>query len=183
MEKDYKKLIPIARDSIKGVLKKKDPEISDEIKSEFSEKQGAFVTLKKYGHLRGCIGYIEPIMPLWKTISNAAVAAAFKDIRFPPLKESELNEIRIELSILTVPKLIEVNDPNEYFQKIKLGRDGLIIKHPMGEGVLLPQVPEEWGWTLDEYLMNLCHKAGLPSYAWRDKETKIYSFQAIIVEE
>ena len=180
---DGKLLRDIARKSIVSVFENKDYEPSEEIKKRFSKEQGGFVTLEKDNKLRGCIGYIEPIFPLWKTISNVAIAAAFKDIRFEPVRRDEFENIIVEISILSVPKLIEVSNPEEYPEKIKIGRDGLIIKSRYGSGVLLPQVPVEWGWDVREFLENLSLKAGLESNAWRDINNKIYAFQAEIFKE
>ena len=151
----------------------------------FNEKRGCFCTLHTYPEreLRGCIGIPEPILPLIKALEEAAISAATKDPRFPPVTLEEMDYIVVEVSILTPPELIKVNHPREYLEKIKIGRDGLIIKYGMHSGLLLPQVPVEYGWDVEEYLAHLCLKAGLPPDMWLDENTKIYRFEAQIFEE
>ncbi|MCQ6254072.1 TIGR00296 family protein [Methanocaldococcus sp.] len=151
----------------------------------FNEKRGCFCTLHTYPEreLRGCIGIPEPILPLIKALEEAAISAATKDPRFPPVTLEEMDYIVIEVSILTPPELIKVNHPREYLEKIKIGRDGLIIKYGIHSGLLLPQVPVEYGWDVVEYLAHLCLKAGLPPDMWLDENAKIYRFEAQIFEE
>lgn len=176
-------LVDIARQSIKSVFSNYNFEPDETIKKKYSKDQGAFVTLTEDGQLRGCIGYIEPIMPLWKAVSQVAIAAAFRDIRFAPIKQEDLDKICVEVSVLSVPEIIKVKDSKEYIEKIKIGRDGLIIESDRGKGVLLPQVPEEWGWDVVEYLENLCQKAGISPDAWKDLDNKIFAFHATIYSE
>ncbi|EHP87578.1 TIGR00296 family protein [Methanotorris formicicus] len=153
--------------------------------SKFNEKRGAFVTLHTYPDhdLRGCIGIPEPIMPLIEALREAAISSALSDPRFPPVTLEEMGNIVVEVSILTPPQLIKVSHPREYLEKIKIGRDGLIIEYGVYRGLLLPQVPVEWGWDVEEYLANLCLKAGLPPDVWLDERVKIYKFEAQIFEE
>jgi hypothetical protein len=152
---------------------------------KFDEPRGVFVSLHTYPEhiLRGCIGIPEPVMPLIEALQEAAISASVNDPRFPPVEAYELSEIVIEVSILTVPKLLRVNSPSEYLDKIKVGRDGLIIKYGMYRGLLLPQVPVEFNWTVNQYLENLCLKAGLPPDSWLNRNVEIYSFQAQVFEE
>ena len=160
------------------------PEI--EITSEtLKEKRGAFVTLHKHGNLRGCIGYIEPTYSLYEVIHRVSISSAIEDPRFPSVTYEEMDKIVIELSILTPPILIEINDPKEYLDKIVIGRDGLIVEKGMRRGLLLPQVPidHDRKWDVETFLSQTCSKAWLESNAWKDKSTKIYSFQAILFEE
>src|SRR3989338_2946360 len=117
-----KKLIGLARNSIETYFSRREQKITKEIKAEFSTVMGVFVTLNKGNELRGCIGYPEPIMPLYEGIAKAARGAAFSDPRFPPLSKEEFGSTKIEISILTPPKLIEVRNPEDYIQKIKIGR-------------------------------------------------------------
>ena len=156
-----------------------------EYPEKFNEPRGVFVTLHTYPEraLRGCIGIPEPIMPLIKALKEAAISAAVKDPRFPPVTLEEMDNIVVEVSVLTPPKLIEVEDPLEYLEKIEIGRDGLIIEYGIYRGLLLPQVPVEQGWEVAEYLSHLCLKASLPPDAWLKYPVKIYSFQAQIFEE
>ena len=188
--KDGIKLIRFARQNIESYLKNNRRIIvPDDIKNKFGDKYGAFVTLNKFNvsgnPLRGCIGYIEPRFALYDAIHRVSVSSAVEDPRFPNVNIEETDDIIIELSILTPPKLIEVNDPSEYLQKIVIGRDGLIAEKGMRRGLLLPQVPVDHGrnWDVETFLEHTCQKAWLSSDAWKDKSTNIYSFQAILFEE
>jgi len=187
---DGKLLIKFARENIEYYLKhdRRIP-IPDVIKEKFSDKFGAFVTLNlinlESNPLRGCIGYIEPTYALHDVIHRVSVSSAVEDPRFPSVTLEEMDNIIIELSILTPPKLLEVKDPEEYFNKIVIGRDGLIIERGMRRGLLLPQVPIDHGrnWDVETFLKHTCNKAWLSDDAWKDKQTKVYSFQAILFEE
>ncbi len=180
-EEDGKKLLKAARSAIEGYFSSKEPDVLNI--QHLNKEQGIFVTLHKRGMLRGCIGFPEPVMPLYKAIGEAAKSAAFKDPRFPPLKKEELEDIHIEVSVLTIPEKIEKNKPEDVKEKIEIGKHGLIIKHPYGSGLLLPQVPIEQRWNIDEYLKNLCYKAGLPPSAWQREKSELYIFQAQIFSE
>lgn len=183
-------LIRFARDNIEFFLKndRRIP-VPDDIKNKFSEKYGAFVTLNTVNapsnHLRGCIGYIEPTFPLYDVIHRVSISSAIEDPRFSSVSLEEMNHIVIELSILTPPKLIKVNHPKEYLDKIVIGRDGLIAEKGMRRGLLLPQVPIDHGreWDVETFLGHTAKKAWLEEDAWKDLSTKIYSFQAILFEE
>jgi len=178
-----KKLVKLAKNTISNHLNREKQIVNESIKKEFSEKQGVFVTLTKKGELRGCIGFPEPILPLWEGVVQAALAASFEDSRFNTVQEEELKEIEIEVSVLTKPELIEVKDSKEYLKKIKIGRDGLVIRGSYSSGLLLPQVAPELGWNVKEFLENTCNKAGLNKECWKDLNNKIYSFQAQIFSE
>ena len=156
----------------------------EELGGKFREKSGAFVTILTYPkrELRGCIGIPEPVYELQYALEEAARSAT-RDPRFPPLMENELGKVIIEVTILSPPKLVEVEKPKEYLEKIKIGRDGLIAEKGIYKGLLLPQVPVEWGWDVEEFLSQTCMKAGLPPDAWIDKDTKIYSFTGQIFAE
>ncbi len=187
---DGKLLIQFARENIENFLKQsKRIPVPEIIKQKFGDKYGAFVTLNTHNVsgnlLRGCIGYIEPIYPLYDVLHKVSVSSATEDPRFPSVTLKEMDNIVIEVSILTPPKLIEVNDPKEYLEKIVIGRDGLIAEMGMRRGLLLPQVPvdHDRNWTVKEFLNHTCQKAWLSADAWQDKNTKIYSFQAILFEE
>ena len=138
------------------------------------ENRGAFVTIQKKGQLRGCIGYIEGHGPLHKTIEEMAEAAAFRDPRFSPVKEKELPELDIEISVLT--SLKRIKDVNE----IQVGKHGIYIVRGMWAGLLLPQVATEYGWDRLAFLEHTCQKAGLPPNAWKEKDIEIYIFSADI---
>jgi len=160
-------------------------EIPDEdLGEKFREKSGSFVTILTYPdrNLRGCIGIPEPVYDLKSSLTESAKSAT-RDPRFPPLREDELPKVIVEVTILTPPKLVEVKNPREYLERIKVGRDGLIVEKGFYKGLLLPQVPVEWGWDVEEFLSQTCIKAGLPPDAWIDGDTKIYSFQGHIFAE
>ena len=188
---DGKELIQFARDNIKYYLKNREEMMIPEvIKEKFKENYGAFVTLNthnaKGNPLRGCIGYIEPKFALYDVIHKVSISSATEDTRFSSVSIDEMDNITIEISILTPPKIIEVSTPNEYLEKIVIGRDGLIVERGMRRGLLLPQVPidHDRNWDVETFLNHTCSKAWLSSDAWKDiKGTKISSFQAIIFEE
>lgn len=170
-EKDYlKNLVQLSISSrLKGDIDAPTPEPpTAHLKEEF----GAFVTLNKYGSLRGCIGNVQGSGPLYKTIWQMARAAAFKDPRFPPLTLSEFDEIDIEISILSPITVCDDVD------KIEIGRHGLIMQRGMQSGLLLPQVPVEWKWDRKQFLAQTCNKAGMEPTAWQDPATNILWFEA-----
>lgn len=141
------------------------------------QKDGAaFVTLKKKGQLRGCIGHVIARVPLYQCINDVAMAAATRDTRFSPVTEAELSQLSYEISILTAPKPTTPDD-------VVVGRDGLIISRGPYSGLLLPQVPIEWNWNREQFLSHTCQKAGLPMDCWTDDETQIQSFRAIVFGE
>jgi hypothetical protein len=151
------------------------------------EMAGVFVTLNyltrnKEEHLRGCIGFPLPEKKLHQSVVEAAIAAATEDPRFPPVDRKELDSMFFEVSVLTSPEEIKSN-PADYKKEIRIGRDGLILRWRYGSGLLLPQVPVELKWNVDEYLSNICYKAGAPADAWLDPETRLYKFQAIVFKE
>jgi len=181
-------LVKLARKAVEENLK--DGRIISppkDVSSKLLEKRGVFVTINKLvdgeKSLRGCIGFPYPTYPLVKAVIEAAIESATRDPRFPPMTREELDQVVFEVSILTLPKLIEVKSPSEYPSKIKIGEDGLIVERGFFKGLLLPQVPVEWGWNEEEFLSQCCMKAGLPPDYWLLKGTKIYKFQCIIFEE
>jgi len=151
------------------------------------EKCGVFVTINtqqgKERELRGCIGYPYPTSPLVEAVIDSAVNASTQDPRFEPMTKSELGSVVFEVSVLTPPEQVKTENPKEYVHSIKVGEDGLIIERGYHRGVLLPQVPIEWGWQEEEFLCQCCMKAGLPPDSWLTKDTKIYKFRAIIFDE
>ncbi len=152
---------------------------------KFGSKSGVFVTLNQYPskRLRGCIGYILPVMKLGKAIRENAINAALKDPRFPPLGKDELQNIVIEVSLLTVPEPIEYSKLDDLVEKIEIGRDGLIVEKGFYKGLLLPQVPVEWEWDVETFLDHTCSKAGLPPNTWRNKPLIIKRFTASVFAE
>ena len=178
-----KKLIKLARDSISSYLSDSELKVNSDIQKEFSEVLGVFVTLNKDGELRGCIGFPEPVYPLFKGVSKAAQSAAFSDPRFPTVSSEELSNISIEVSVLTKPVKIEVKKASEYVEKVKVGRDGLIVRSSLGSGLLLPQVAIEYKWDSKEFLEHTCVKAGLSPDSWEDENIEIYKFQSLVFSE
>jgi uncharacterized protein (TIGR00296 family) len=181
-------LVNLARSAVKTYLETgksvKAPESTPE---KLFERCGVFVTINslKNGEkkLRGCIGYPYPTSPLVEAVVDSAVSAATRDPRFYPLSLSELDKVVFEVSVLTPPEEVKVENPKEYLAKIKVGEDGLIVERGVYKGLLLPQVPVEWGWCEEEFLCQCCVKAGLTPDSWLTKGSKIYKFHAIIFEE
>ena len=182
-----KTLIGLARSSIKADLSGNEPPDHTKFSAKFHELRGVFVTLnKRMGSqkgLRGCIGYPYPDKPLVEATISSAISAATQDPRFLPVTLKELSEITIEVTILTVPEYIEIDNPDDYLKHIQIGRDGLIAEQGWRKGLLLPQVPIDQGWDVKQYLSHTCQKAGLSSQAWLNRDTRIYRFEGIIFEE
>ena len=153
------------------------------LEEKFSFNSGVFVTLNNPDGLRGCIGFPMPEKKLSHAIVEGAIAAATEDPRFPSVKTNELNDIVFEVTVLTPPIDIDVYDPMEYLEKIKVGRDGLIIRHSFSSGLLLPQVPVEYSWSTEEFLQHTCEKAGLARDTWKNESVKIEKFEGIIFKE
>lgn len=176
-QNDKKEILKLSRQTLEETLDGKPVSTFKPNSDALAERRGAFVTLKKHRELRGCIGYIQPVKPLYEAVQEMTVKAALHDNRFPPLTKAELNDIEIEISVLS--KLKKLTDVST----IKVGRDGLFIIEGERSGILLPQVAEEFGWDRYEYLNQLCLKAGLPEGAWKDKEARLYYFTAEIFDE
>lgn len=171
-EEEKKMLKEIAGKTIEAVVKgKKPPEFKD-VSERLKQPFGIFVTITKHGNLRGCIGHIIADEPLYKICQEMAKAAALHDPRFTPVRESELSEIEIEISVLTPMEKVS------NFKDIVIGRDGLYIRRGYNSGLLLPQVAVDYGWTVEEFLEQTCVKAGLPEDAYKLKDTEIYKFSA-----
>jgi len=173
---EKKALLELARETIRSRFvpgKRQPPPVPG---PACAEKRGVFVTLHRGGELRGCIGYPLPMKPLWESVQEMALAAAFEDPRFPAVAANELGELDIEISILTVPQKVAGPD------RVRVGVDGIIISKGFQRGLLLPQVPLEQGWDLEQYISYGCRKAGLPADEWR-REVRIETFQAIVFAE
>ncbi|OYT30608.1 MAG: AMMECR1 domain-containing protein [Thermofilum sp. ex4484_79] len=163
-----------------------------QVSEKLKEKRGVFVTIEKIvkdvegvwrRELRGCIGFPEPVYPLVEATIEAAISAATEDPRFPPMLPEELKNVMFEVSVLTKPQQVEYETPEELVNMIKVGRDGLIIEKGMFRGLLLPQVPVEYGWDVEEFLSHACFKAGLPPNSWKYSSVKVFVFQAQIFAE
>jgi len=174
---DKNALLKIARDSIAGHFKNgKNAEPESEYSGILKEKYGAFVTLRKEGKLRGCIGRFDPDQPLYQTIKEMAIAAATRDSRFNPVTTEELDQIEIEISILTPLKLISSID------QVQLGKHGIYIKKGLNKGTYLPQVALDTNWTKEEFLGHCARdKAGIGWDGWKNAE--LYTFEAIVIDE
>lgn len=133
---------------------------------------GAFVTFTLNGQLRGCIGSMTGDGPLYLTVARMAVAAAFEDPRFQPVTAGEVAQLHLDISVLG--PLTRCPDP----AAVRVGRHGLLVRQGFRSGVLLPQVPVEWGWDRETFLAQTCRKAGLPADALRDPRTELYWFEA-----
>ena len=173
--RDY--LLALARESIQSKLDHVDYPRNPPDKTELHRASGAFVTLKRSGQLRGCIGRMESDLPLWETVALMARAAAFEDPRFPPVAADELAGLDLEISVLTPFEPLE--DP----ALLEVGKHGLLVEKGFYRGVLLPQVAVEQKWDAGEFLANVCLKASLPVDAWKDPDTTLFVFSAIIISE
>jgi uncharacterized protein (TIGR00296 family) len=181
-------LIRAVRESIRTFLESRTIVIPSALSSDvrFEQKRGCFVTLKNAdvgNTLRGCIGFPEPVYKLAKALSEAAVYAATEDPRFPPIELSELDSLLIEVSVLTKPVRIDVEEQSELPEKIEVGKDGLVMKWSQGSGLLLPQVATEYHRNAEEFLENLGLKSGSHSKQWLVPGTSVYKFQAQVFQE
>jgi len=181
---DGERLVKAARAVVTEFLKTKNKmKLDKDFEEAFSANAGVFVTLNHQSNLRGCIGYPLPDKKLFNALEEAAISAATEDPRFPSVTFEELDKITFEVTVLTPPQEIEVIDPLEYQSMIKVGRDGLIVKSGFNSGLLLPQVPIEYGWNEEEFLGHACEKAGLAKEQWKQKDTKILKFEGIVFKE
>ena len=170
-------LLRLAREIIACRCRGEEPPHHPVTYKTLTEKRGVFVSLYAGDDLRGCIGYVEGIKPLQQAVTDMAGAAAFEDPRFPPVSEDELEQLRIEISVLS--RLREIKDIRE----IEVGKHGLFIRKSVFSGLLLPQVAADWGWDRETFLSQTCRKAGLPSGEWKTGTCEIYSFTADIFSE
>ena len=173
---DQSYLLGLARRAIESHLAGKGPVRETSPVPRLRAERGAFVTLHVDGGLRGCIGYPLPVKPLDETVAEMAVAAASQDFRFDPLRAGELGRLKIEISVLSLPRPVE--DPSE----VEVGRDGIIVSKGFNRGLLLPQVPVEQGWDRETYLRHGCIKAGLRPDEWR-KGARLEVFTAQVFSE
>ena len=168
--------LKLARQALENYFKTGRPLRSPVKSGTLKEKRGAFVTLTVGGELRGCIGYPLPVKPLDETIIEMALAAATQDTRFEPLRSNELIKLKIEISVLGLPE--PVSDP----AKVRVGDHGIIVSKGFYKGLLLPQVPVEYGWDRETFLSHGCLKAGLPPDEWK-KGAKLEVFTAQVFSE
>ncbi|MBU1247808.1 MAG: AmmeMemoRadiSam system protein A [Proteobacteria bacterium] len=164
----------LVKRSISSKLEGTDDTPADPGAGKLTEPMGAFVTLTLDGKLRGCIGNLQAEEPLYKTIWNMARSAAFNDPRFPALTREEFERLEIEISILS--HIAECRDK----LAIEVGRHGVIIQRGEKSGLLLPQVPVQWGWNREQFLEQTCHKAGLDPSVLNLTGTNIFWFEAVV---
>ena len=177
-EEEGRLAVQLARQSLHStVTGRQDPLPS--LPQVFDEKRGVFVTLTRSGQLRGCIGFPYPVAPLGEAIVDAAHAAAVEDPRFHPVRPEELGSIRVEVTVLTAPVVIE-GPADERAAKVEVGRHGLIVRGQGASGLLLPQVATEYNWESEEFLSSTCAKAGLAGRCWRDQNVEISTFEGQI---
>ncbi len=173
--------VKLARKAIETYLAERKV-IQDRLSGVFEQKRGVFTTLTKHGELRGCIGFPYPIKRLDEAIIESAIAAATEDPRFPPVRLDEMDEIIVEVTVLTPPEKLNVK-PIELPKHVEIGRHGLMIKRGFYSGLLLPQVAVEFGFDAEEFLSQTCMKAGLPPDCWLMEGTEVYRFEGQIFKE
>jgi AmmeMemoRadiSam system protein A len=177
-----KYLLKVARDTIESYAKEKkrfEPQTRDTV---LREHKGVFVTLEKDGDLRGCIGHLEAVQPLYLDVRDNAWNAAFRDPRFKPVSTGELSEIEIEVSVLSTPELIVASSPEEYLKAIQPNVDGIILDYKGAGATYLPQV---WEMLPDkeQFLFSLCQKAGLSGDCWKKPGVKLYRYHVDAFKE
>jgi AmmeMemoRadiSam system protein A len=170
---DQQQLLAWARACLTAAVCGQSPPASPNWSAGVREPHAAFVTLKKGGDLRGCIGQMDFARPLWENVAGAAVAAALEDPRFPPVTADELPELRVEISVLEPPV------PIARWEDFDVHRHGILVQREGRRALLLPKVAQEYGWGAEQVLRCVCEKAGLPAEAWRDRATQWQVFTAI----
>ena len=179
-------LVRLARTSVEAYIKNKK---IFSIEKNSNKKAGVFVTLYYINktndekNLRGCIGSVFPTQNIYHSVFDAAINAATEDPRFIAINEKELDDVIFEVSVLTKPSLIQLDNTDASLSKVVIGRDGLMLESRNGSGLLLPQVPVEQKWNVRDYLSNLCYKSGAPSDAWLLPDSKLYTFCSLIFRE
>lgn len=181
-------LVKLARQTVDSyVVDKTKPSPPNDAPTKLWEKSGVFVTLnvleRGQARLRGCIGRPYPTQPLIEATIDSSVDSAVNDPRFRPVAPDELDQIIVDLSVLTPPQKLEYANPDELLSLVQVGRDGLIVIRGMMRGLLLPQVPVQYSWDTKTFLEHTCQKAGLPSDLWKAPEVEFMSFQAEIFGE
>ena len=180
-------LVRLARRAIENRLRSGEIVRTDDAPEKLRQICGVFVTLNKVERsgkrLRGCIGLPYSEKPLAEAVVSSAFSAALDDPRFSPVSLDEVDSIVVEVSVMTPPEPIGVDEPEQYPGHIEVGKDGLIVSRGWNRGLLLPQVPVEWKWDAEEFLTQCCLKARLPPDAWLTEGVEILKFQAIIFSE
>jgi AmmeMemoRadiSam system protein B/AmmeMemoRadiSam system protein A len=177
-EEEKSELLALARKSVEhAVTEHKAYEPAASASPALNRESGAFVTLHKSGTLRGCIGFTSAVEPLYLTVRDTAALAALRDPRFSPVSPAELTELDYEISVLSPLRRVA------RIEQIEIGRHGLLMKNGAHEGLLLPQVPVEQGWDRQTFLEHTCEKAGLNPGSWKDEDTDIFAFTAVVFGE
>lgn len=170
-------LLAIARQAIIHGVRTGQEYVEPREEKALNQRNGCFVTIKQNGQLRGCIGNFQSELPLFKEVAHMALASATKDPRFYPLKEEDLENFHLEISVLS--RLHKIDDIDE----IEIGKHGIYIEKSFYRGVLLPQVATEHHWDRQTFLKQTCIKAGLPTDAWQADDADIYVFSAQVFGE
>jgi AmmeMemoRadiSam system protein A len=183
-DKNRTLLLKIARKTITKKSKQNilTPEEIENLDDILKKKRGCFVTLNKNNNLRGCIGYILPVEPLYKAVIDNAYSAAFSDPRFPPVSGNEVDDLHIDISVLTVPAKLDYKNKDDLLEKLKPLEDGVIVKGGFSCATFLPQVWEQLP-DKEEFLGHLCMKAGLSPDAWKNGDLDIEIYNAEVFEE
>jgi MEMO1 family protein len=176
-ELEQKSLLRIARGTLESHISSGKVPEAKPLTPKLSEKRGAFVTLHERGDLRGCIGYVEAVKPLFQAVSDMAVAASTEDPRFPPVEVGELDSIDIEITVLSPLRPLPSPD------SVVVGKHGLVIRKGFRSGLLLPQVPVEQGWNREQFLTHTCLKAGLPPNSYKEKDAQLFCFTGQVFGE
>tara|TARA_B110000014_G_scaffold16142_1_gene10656 strand:+ start:2899 stop:3507 length:609 start_codon:yes stop_codon:yes gene_type:complete len=182
-DEDGKILVKMARTIVTEYLTNNSKIVNKDFKEKFGFKAGVFVSINDKSGLRGCIGFPLAVKKLSDALTDAAISASTEDPRFPSITQNELNSLVFEVTVLSDTEEISASTPDEIIQQIKIGRDGLIIEKGLQSGLLLPQVPVEYNWNIEDFLNHTCHKAGLSNDSWKEKDTEISKFQGIIFRE
>lgn len=178
--KEGEKAVKLAREAIEHYLDSRRV-LQKRLEGVFAEKRGVFTTLTKHGNLRGCIGFPYPIKRLDEAIIESAISAAVDDPRFEAVRLSEMDEITVEVTVLTPPEKIEAK-PKDLPEHVEIGKHGLIVRMGPFSGLLLPQVAVEYSMDSEEFLSETCMKAGLPPDCWLTG-AEVYRFEGQIFKE
>lgn len=170
-------MLSTARDVVSSCARNEKIIVNDALQNISDEPMGVFITLRKNEELRGCIGYVEGYKPLYEAIPEMSEAAATRDPRFDPVKEDEIEEINLEISLLS--PLEKIESP----EQVEVGKHGLVIKKGLNKGLLLPQVATENKWDSKTFLEHTCLKANLQPDSWKDEEIEIFVFSAEVFSE
>jgi uncharacterized protein (TIGR00296 family) len=174
---DRKQMLELSTNTLRALLLKEDLP-NKKYEGLMIEKAGVFVTLKRDGDLRGCVGYPDAIFPLWEAIRKSTISSAVMDSRFREVRKEELPELKVEITVLAPKRTFQ---PDE--DKLEIGKHGLIIENPWTSGLLLPQVAVEESFSVEEFLDATCMKAGLPPGSWKEPDVILYFFEGLYFQD